>query len=103
MKTRKEAGPGGANISYKYRVEKITYTSSHVTLACRNYYSGYAQEFVDRYPAGGKVTVYYEPSHPELAVLESGIHGGTWVALVVGIVLRIADGRPVYATQGGQG
>jgi len=32
-----------------------------------------SQAVVDRYPSGHKVIVYYNPKHPEKAVLERGL------------------------------
>jgi hypothetical protein len=44
----------------------------------------YARGILDRYPVGKKVSVHYSPGDASDAVLETGIHGGTWICLGVG-------------------
>jgi hypothetical protein len=46
----------------------------------------YAQAILHRFPVGKKVLVHYSPGQPQQAVLEPGIHGGTWICLGVGTV-----------------
>lgn len=60
-------------IVYRYTVGGRSYISGNVRLFQLGLQSETAaQEVVDRYPVGKWVTVYYDPKHPELAVLEPG-------------------------------
>lgn len=85
---RQSSNDGGdtysANVSYSYQVAGIHYVGTRLAFAAMSASSGYARGILDRYPVGKKVPVHYSPDDPELAVLETGIHGGTWVALGVG-------------------
>lgn len=74
----------GVNISYDYKVSGVSYTGTRVAFGMEESSESHAQSFVDRYPAGKKVPVFYSPSNPEIVVLETGIHGGTWIGLGVG-------------------
>jgi hypothetical protein len=73
-----------ANVSYSYQVAGIHYEGTRLAIGAMSASSNYARGILDRYPVGKKVSVHYAPDNPELAVLETGIHGGTWIALGVG-------------------
>jgi len=45
----------------------------------------YAQRFVSRYPANCNVSVYYNPSDPDISVLEKGIQKASFIPLVFGV------------------
>jgi len=75
-----------ANVSYNYQVAGIRYEGTRLAFGAMSASSDYAQGILSRYPVGKKVLVHYAPDHPELAVLETGIHGGTWIGLGVGTV-----------------
>ena len=55
-----------------------------------------------KYPAGSVVTVYYNPGHPEQAVLERDLPKGMWGCLGIGsaIVLAIVLGSAFGLNQG---
>ena len=44
-----------------------------------------AQAVVNRYPSGQKVIVYYDPKHPEKAVLERGLIWKTFMPFIAGL------------------
>ena len=55
-----------------------------------------AQGFVNRYPKGKTVSVYYNPQNPQVCVLEPGVKGQVWIrpgigfgCMVAGILLRL--------------
>lgn len=79
-----------ASICYDYKVSDVHYTSTRWAIGAMSSSSSYAQEILSRYPAGKKVTVYHSPDEPKEAVLETGIHGGTWICLAVGTVFVLA-------------
>jgi hypothetical protein len=84
-----------ANVRYSYAVNGRTYQSS--TIWSGTHYSssssGEQQQIVARYPPGKAVPVYYDPEHPEEAVLEPGVfftsyilYVAGWVVFVIGIL-----------------
>jgi hypothetical protein len=92
---RRQSGSHGsdtysANITYEYHVADVHYESTRLAFGAMSASSEYARGILNRYPVGKKVPVHYGPGNPELAVLETGIHGGTWIALGVGTVFVLA-------------
>jgi hypothetical protein len=77
-------GTYSADISYNYQVAGTNYVSTHLAFGSMSSSSSYAQGILNRYPVGKKVQVHYAPDDPKTAVLETGIHGGTWICLGVG-------------------
>ena len=45
-----------------------------------------ATSYAKKYPAGAKVSVYYNPDQPDQATLEPGLARGDWMIPAVGIV-----------------
>jgi Protein of unknown function (DUF3592) len=79
-----------ADVTYKYQVAGVNYTGTRLAFGQMSSSSEYARRILDRYPVGQKVSVHYSPGKPEQAVLETGIHGGTWLCLGVGTVFVLA-------------
>jgi len=73
-----------ASISYNYEVDHVPYTSTRIAFEVYVGDKDRAQNLADRYSVGQRVQVFYSPTHPEDAVLEPGIFGGTWTELGVG-------------------
>jgi hypothetical protein len=65
------------------------YTGDKVSIGAMSSSSAYAQGILNRYPIGKKVSVHYSPGDPSEAVLETGIHGGTWICLGVGTAFTL--------------
>ena len=88
-----DANDGGttysAKVTYGYQVAGTLYTGDKVTIGQMSAESGYAQGILNRYPVGKKVSVHYSPGDPADAVLETGIHGGTWICLGVGTAFTL--------------
>ncbi len=79
-----------ADISYNYQVAGTNYTSTRLAFGEMSSSTDYAQRILDRFPVGRKVPVHYSPDDPRLAVLETGVHGGTWICFGVGTVFSLA-------------
>ena len=77
-------------VTYEYRVVGEKYTGNKIAIGAMSSSSSYAHGVLDRYPVGKQVVVHYSPEHPTEAVLETGIHGGTWICLGVGIAFALA-------------
>ena len=45
-----------------------------------------ATSYAKKYPAGAKVSVYYNPDQPDQATLEPGLARGDWMIPAVGII-----------------
>jgi uncharacterized protein (TIGR03435 family) len=73
-----------AEITYTFQVGGATYEGDKVSIGQMSSSSDYARGILNRYPAGKKVSVHYPPGDPSDAVLETGIHGGTWICLGAG-------------------
>ena len=79
-----------AEITYEYHMADVHYESARLAFGTMSASAGYARGILNRYPVGKKVLVHYDPGNPELAVLETGVHGGAWIALGVGTVFVLA-------------
>ncbi|MEJ2180408.1 MAG: DUF3592 domain-containing protein [Gammaproteobacteria bacterium] len=45
----------------------------------------FSRSYVDKYPVGASVQVYYNPEDPEKATLEPGLAKGDWLILAIGL------------------
>jgi hypothetical protein len=78
-----------AAVSYSYLVAGTNYTGKKISIGAMSASSDYANGIRNRYPAGKKVSVHYSPDNPADAVLETGIHGGTWICFGVGAAFAL--------------
>jgi hypothetical protein len=74
-----------AEVSYTYQVASASYEGNKIAIGQMSSSTDYARGILNRYPAGKKVSVHYSPANPAAAVLETGIHGGTWLLLGIGM------------------
>ncbi len=75
-----------ADIEFTYVVGDQRYTADKVSFG--EYGSGtrrHAADIVARYPQGMAVTVYYDPTAPETAVLEPGVTWSSYLVLIIGM------------------
>jgi hypothetical protein len=75
-----------ASISYDYQVAGVHHLGTRLAFGAMSSSPKYAQSILNRYPVGKRVQVHYAPDHPDEAVLETGVHGGTWICFGVGTV-----------------
>ena len=91
--TSHEGSKGGrtysADVTYTYQVAGTSYTGDKVSIGQMSSSSEYARGILNHYPVGKKVSVHYLPGDPSDAVLETGIHGGTWICLGVGTAFTL--------------
>jgi hypothetical protein len=78
-----------AEVTYTYQVAGAGYTGDKVSIGQMSSSSDYARGILNRYPVGKKVSVHYLPGDPSDAVLETGIHGGTWICFGVGTAFTL--------------
>ncbi len=85
-----ETRPQEAEVHHSYRVGGRAYRGKGISMSTGliPYWEDMlARRIRDRYAVGGKVTVYYDPADPRLAVLEPGASIESRVALLAGAVL----------------
>jgi hypothetical protein len=73
-----------ADVSYRYKVNGVDFSSSRISLADFASTSGRAQSIVQRYPDKSTVRVYYNPSDFSDAVLEPGRTAGIKLLYLAG-------------------
>lgn len=75
-----------AAIRYTYDVGGKTYESDQIQLGGTRQTSDpdEFEQMIARYPAGKRVTVYYDPTDPAIATLEPGAPGGIFNMAMVG-------------------
>ena len=78
-----------AEVTYTYQVNGVRYKGNKVAIGQMSASPEYAQGILNRYPVGKKVSVHYSPTDPSEAVLETGIHGGTWICFGVGTAFAL--------------
>jgi hypothetical protein len=77
-------------VVYTYSVSGQAYTSDQVIVGGRHWHTSRARaEAKLAYQSGQRVTVYYNPSRPDQAVLEAGATRGAWGTLAIGAVFTI--------------
>lgn len=84
-------------LRYNYSVEGQQFTGDKLDMG--EYSSSnpnYAEEVVVRYPVGKPVRIYYDPAHPETAVLQPGFTSGLLIPLGLGLVFTIVGGGLTY-------
>ena len=68
-------------VAYRYQIQGRPYTGSRIEFGGeRGGDQKWAQKIVNKYPAGKKVDVYYNPQDLQYAILEAGF---TWSSLLI--------------------
>jgi len=82
-----------ANVVYEYQANGRKLSCNRISIG-EDLGDFQVAEKLAKYPVGGIVTVYYNPAHPERAVLERDLPKGMWGCLGIGtgIVLAIVFG-----------
>jgi hypothetical protein len=69
------------NVQYRYKIDGQPYTSSRIAFGnASGGRKSFAQDVVEKYPSGQKITVYYDPDDPQYAILETGF---TWNSIFI--------------------
>jgi hypothetical protein len=77
-------------ISYEYEAAGTGYSGETIAFGMMSSSSSY--DDANKYPIDKKVLVHYNPADPSEAVLEPGIHGGTWSYLGLGTAFVLVTG-----------
>ena len=79
-----------AEINYEYSVNNETLNSNSIKFGkVSTGNPSDARKYVNKYPAGQSVKVYYNEEDPYEAVLEPGVHASTWFLPVFGAVFAL--------------
>jgi len=81
-----------ADVSYRYKVNGINYSSSRIAIVDFSSSQARARSIVTRYPDGATVQVYYNPADHSEAVLEPGSGTGNTFLYVMGGVFAVCGG-----------
>ena len=74
---------GVVPVEYKETVHDYVYEVAGQMYRCSTYcFGGWAENATAAYAIGTKVTVHYDPKHPEVAVLRRGVQFGAVFGLV---------------------
>jgi Protein of unknown function (DUF3592) len=78
-------------ITYTYAVMGASYEGSRRIIGATRGYSSRrrAEAFLEAYPVGRQVTVYYDPQKPREAVLEAGTTRGAIGTLIISAVFAL--------------
>jgi hypothetical protein len=74
-------------IRYQYEVDGKIYTGDRISFSAveGGEKKSESQAVVNRYPSGQRVIVYYDPKHPNKAVLERGLIWKTFMPFIAGL------------------
>lgn len=75
-------------IRFGYRVGEQLYTCALEFPGSVTPSQQLTTRYLDKYPVGMKVQVYYDPEHPDRALLEPGI-GSDWMIFILGLLATI--------------
>jgi hypothetical protein len=76
-------GTGVVPVEYKETVHDYVYEVAGHMYRCSTYcFGGWAENATAAYAIGTKVSVYYDPKHPEVAVLRRGLQFGAVFGVV---------------------
>jgi hypothetical protein len=76
------------SVTYTYTIDSLVYNSdkiSNINFNTKN--RSVVEKFLNKYPMGSKIKVYYNISEPSNALLEPGINTGNILLLAFGIIL----------------
>ena len=73
-------------IAYSYIVGGQSYRRSMEFSADISPTQEFSTSYVEKYPLGTKVQVYYHPDNPQRATLEPGLGKGDWLVVAIGLI-----------------
>ncbi|MBC2711526.1 MAG: DUF3592 domain-containing protein [Desulfosarcina sp.] len=89
-----------ARIGYEYTINGKTYYCDTIGFGKSEYGSqkrSKALKYLEQYPKGKPVTVYYDPADPHNAVLKAGITGGAMLIMAMGLLFMIVGAASFIA------
>jgi len=77
------------HISFSYLVDDQTFQQSLQFPGDVTSSQEFARSYVEKYPVGSHVKVYYNPADPQSATLEPGLGKGDWLVMAIGLGMLI--------------
>ena len=88
------------DVQYQYSVLGTEHIGMNVTITLKQTYKlKVAQDWIDQYPVGKKVDIFYNPKTPRMAVLEKGFSIKSALVLIGVALLVIISGSFFLLTQ----
>jgi len=79
-----ECEPIQLRLRYAYRVGCQTYFGRRYYFGSKN---AFDREVLNRYPAGSRHPVFYDPKRPDRSTLQTGFHPRLWFWIIVAMIL----------------
>lgn len=76
------------DIIFSYRVDGQNYRRSFTFPDGTHPLPEFTRQYMERYPVGKRVTIYYQPGQPDHATLEPSSQGD-WMILALGIMMTL--------------
>ena len=86
---RKEHNDLLPHITYRYEVNNESFLLPLTFPADVTPTLEFAQHYVDKFPKGNQVKVYYNPDNPQHSTLEPGLAQGDWLVLAIGLGMLV--------------
>lgn len=77
------------DIMFNYTVDGRTYTRTQEFPSDLTPGKEFTDSFLEKYPTGTRVPVYYNPYDPEEATLETGFISGNWMVFALGVGMTL--------------
>jgi hypothetical protein len=76
-------------VTYSYAIKDRPYKRSMEFPGDVTPSQEFARSYLEKYPVGRRVTVYYNPENPDVTTLEPGVGKGDWLVLAIGLGMLI--------------
>ncbi len=76
-------------VKYTYELDGTEFTGDRLRIGGQEGTETEMRSILEQYPVGSEVTVFYSPDAPQQSVLQTGVFGGTFVALAFGIIMLV--------------
>ena len=76
-------------VKYTYELEGTEFTGDRIRIGGLEGDEAEIRRVLAEYPVGSEVRVFYSPDAPQQSVLQTGIFGGAYVALVFGFIMLV--------------
>ncbi len=77
------------DIAYAYAVSGVEYRATYQFPGGTQPSQELTATYLAKFPTGSKVTVHYDPNHPDQATLEPGVGRGDWLILMLGLFATV--------------
>lgn len=76
-------------IEYSYAVDGRSFQTSHQFPPSVSPSQELSKQYLQRYPVGVSIQVYYQPDNPQHATIEPGMASGDWFVFALGLLTTI--------------